>query len=149
MKKLFLLQSLVIRIFLMMSILLCIYTTSLLASTSLNISYTRLCLFSLHFFSENNYGLSILTLCLPIVDAFILTVKSDFIVSLFFLDLLCIQEIFDFSKSTSSPSYTFFSFFPSFHFISSFSSCFFLFLLVSSCLYLSVLLFLILLFHHL
>ena len=73
-----------------------VYTTSLLASTSLNISSTAFCLFSLNFFSESNYGFSILTLWLFILVAFILTVKSGFIVSLVF-DLLCTPEICDFS----------------------------------------------------
>ena len=84
-----------------------VYTTSLSVSTSLNISSTALCPFSLYFLTESNYGLSFLTLWLSILAAFIQTVKSAFIISLF-LDLLCIPGIFDFSKSTSFRSFTFF-----------------------------------------
>ena len=74
-----------------------VYTRSLLASKSLNISSTALYLFSAHVFSESNCSLKILTLCLSILAAFIVTIKSGFIVSSSFLDLFCIPGIFDFS----------------------------------------------------
>ena len=87
------LQSLMIKI-LWLWVFLCIFHIII----SINIfEYIFNCTlsFSAHFFSESNCGLSILTLCLSILAAFILTVKSDFIIFLF-LDILCIPEIFYF-----------------------------------------------------